>query len=56
MYDTLPIAQASGLTMIVYTATPGTPTADALQMLASRAATQAPIDDAFDLPARRSSP
>lgn len=41
MYDTLPIAQAPGLTMLVYTATPGTPTADALLMLASWAATQA---------------
>ena len=29
MYDTLPIAQAPGLTMLVYTAEPGTPTADA---------------------------
>ena len=41
MYDTLPIAQAPGLTMLVYTAEPGTPTADAIAMLASWAATQA---------------
>ncbi|RHA40761.1 helix-turn-helix transcriptional regulator [Cellulomonas rhizosphaerae] len=41
MYDTLPIAQAPGLTMLVYTAPPGSPTADALAMLASWAATQA---------------
>jgi transcriptional regulator with XRE-family HTH domain len=40
MYDTLPIAQAPGLTMIVYTAAPDTPTADALQLLASWAATR----------------
>lgn len=40
MYDTLPIAQAPGLTMLVYTAAPGTPSADALQMLASWAATE----------------
>lgn len=38
MYDTLPIAQAPGLTMLVYTATPGTTSADALQLLASWAA------------------
>lgn len=41
IYDTLPIAQAPGLTMLAYTAEPGTPTADALQMLASWAATLA---------------
>ncbi|WP_454050612.1 helix-turn-helix transcriptional regulator [Cellulomonas sp. Marseille-Q8402] len=41
MYDTLPIAQAPGLTLLVYTAAPGTPTADALQLLASWAATEA---------------
>lgn len=40
MYDTLPIAQAPGLTMLVYTAPAGTPTADALQLLASWAATE----------------
>jgi hypothetical protein len=42
MYDTLPIAQAPGLTMLVYTAPPGTPSADALQVLASWAATEHP--------------
>ncbi len=54
MYDTLPIAQAPGLTMIVYTAVPGTPTADALQLLASWAATQAQTQDASDQPFRQS--
>ena len=39
MYDLLPIAQAPGLSMLVYTAAPGTPSADALQVLASWAAT-----------------
>ena len=48
MYDTLPIAQAPGLTMLVYTAEPGTPTADAVHLLASWAATQA----ASESPAR----
>ncbi|RMI09554.1 helix-turn-helix transcriptional regulator [Cellulomonas triticagri] len=38
MYDTLPIAQAPGLTMLVYTAAPASPSADALQLLASWAA------------------
>ena len=41
MYDTLSIAQAPGLTMLVYTAEPGSPTADALRVLASWAATEA---------------
>jgi hypothetical protein len=54
MYDTMPIAQAPGLTMIVYTAAPGTPTADALQLLASWAATQAQTQDASDRPAEQS--
>jgi transcriptional regulator with XRE-family HTH domain len=39
MYDMLPIAQAPGLSMLVYTAAPGTPSADAVQVLASWAAT-----------------
>jgi hypothetical protein len=39
MYDLLPIAQAPGLSMLVYTAAPGTPSADALRLLASWAAT-----------------
>jgi len=50
MYDTLPIAQAPGLTMIVYTAAPGTPTADAVALLASWAATQAHPDPAAFAP------
>ena len=54
MYDTLPIAQAPGLTMIVYTAAPGTPTADALQLLASWAATNAPNHDASSVPGQQS--
>lgn len=41
MYDTLPIAQAPGLTLLVSTATPGTPAADALLMLAGLTATEA---------------
>jgi transcriptional regulator with XRE-family HTH domain len=41
MYDTLSIAQTPGLTMLVYTAEPGSPTADALRVLASWAATEA---------------
>jgi transcriptional regulator with XRE-family HTH domain len=40
MYDTLPIAQAPGLTMLVYTAAPGSPSADALRLLASWTATE----------------
>lgn len=40
MYDMLPVAQAPGLTMLVYTAAPGSPTADAVQLLASWAATR----------------
>ena len=39
MYDSLQIAAAPGLTMLVYTAQPGTPTADALRLLASWDAT-----------------
>ena len=35
MYDTLPVVQAPGLTMLVYTAVPGSPSAQALQFLAS---------------------
>ena len=54
MYDTLPIAQAPGLTMIVYTAVPDTPTADALQLLASWAATQAQTHDVSDQPSEQS--
>ncbi|HEY0217009.1 MAG TPA: helix-turn-helix transcriptional regulator [Cellulomonas sp.] len=40
MYDSLQIAAAPSLTMLVYTAAPGSSTADALQLLASWAATQ----------------
>lgn len=40
MYDSLQIAAAPGLTMLVYTAAPGSPTADALQLLASWSADQ----------------
>ncbi|MFI2754506.1 helix-turn-helix transcriptional regulator [Cellulomonas sp. P22] len=40
MYDVLPVAQAPGLTLLVYTAEAGTSTADALQLLASWAATR----------------
>jgi transcriptional regulator with XRE-family HTH domain len=55
MYDTLPIAQAPGLTMIVYTAAPATPTADALQLLASWAVTQQHSDSPLGAdPERRS--
>ncbi|HEY0951017.1 MAG TPA: transcriptional regulator, partial [Nocardioides sp.] len=42
LYDVLPVAQAPGLTMLVYTAEPATPSADALRLLASWAATVAP--------------
>ena len=38
MYDTLPLPAEPGLTMLVYTAAPGSPTQDALTMLASWAA------------------
>ncbi|PWD51046.1 transcriptional regulator [Serinibacter arcticus] len=38
-YDTLPIMQAPGLTMLVYTAPAGSPSADALQLLATWGAT-----------------
>lgn len=51
-YDTLPIAQAPGLTMLVYTATPGTPSADAVQLLASWAATQDPAASSAPAPTR----
>lgn len=40
MYDTLQLPADPGLTMLVYTAEPGSPTADALALLASWAATQ----------------
>jgi transcriptional regulator with XRE-family HTH domain len=50
MYDTLPIAQAPSLTMVVYTAAPGTPTADAIALLASWAATQNQPDTTTALP------
>jgi transcriptional regulator with XRE-family HTH domain len=43
MYDSMTIAAAPGLTMLVYTAAPGSGTADALRVLASWAATQ-PVD------------
>lgn len=39
MYDTLHLAADTGLTMLVYTAEPGSPSADALTLLASWAAT-----------------
>lgn len=39
MYDSMTIAAAPGLTLLVYTAEPGSPTADALRVLASWAAT-----------------
>ncbi len=39
LYDTLPIARTPGLTLLVYTADVGSPTADALALLASWAAT-----------------
>jgi len=39
-YDSLTVAAAPGLTLLVYTAVPGTPTADSLQLLASWAASQ----------------
>jgi transcriptional regulator with XRE-family HTH domain len=41
MYDSMQIAAAPGLTMLVYTAQPGTPTADALRLLGSWDATTA---------------
>ncbi len=40
MYDTLSVAAAPDLTLLVYTATPGSPSADALELLASWAATE----------------
>ena len=39
MYDTLQLTADTGLTMLVYTAEPGSSSADALTMLASWAAT-----------------
>ena len=39
-YESLEVASEAGLTMNVYTATPGSPAADALRLLASWAATQ----------------
>lgn len=40
MYDSMQIAAAPGLTLLVYTAQPGSPSADALQLLASWSADQ----------------
>ncbi len=40
MYDTLSVAAAPDITLLVYTARPGSPTADALDLLASWAATE----------------
>lgn len=42
MYDSMTVAAAPGLTLLVYTAAPGSGTADALRLLASWAATDAP--------------
>jgi hypothetical protein len=39
MYDTLPLPADAGLTLLVYTAEAGTPTRDALTLLAGWAAT-----------------
>ena len=39
MYDTLQLTADTGLTMLVYTAEPGSSSADALTLLASWAAT-----------------
>ncbi|GMA34345.1 hypothetical protein [Demequina litorisediminis] len=39
-YESLPLASTPGLTLNVYTAPPGSPTADALAILGSWAATQ----------------
>jgi hypothetical protein len=44
MYDTLKLAADTGLTMIVYTAEPGSSSADALTLLASWAATPEQTD------------
>jgi transcriptional regulator with XRE-family HTH domain len=46
MYDTLPLPADPGLTMLVYTAAPGTTASDALQLLASWAATNAQTEAA----------
>jgi hypothetical protein len=47
----MPIAAAPGLTMLVYTAAPETPTGDALQLLASWAAAELPTrTSSADLP------
>ena len=43
-FEAIGTAVQSGLTLLVYTAAPGTPTADALKLLASWAATQDQLD------------
>jgi transcriptional regulator with XRE-family HTH domain len=50
MYDTLELPADAGLTMLVYTAEPTSPTADALTLLASWAATEAPRSAPADRP------
>lgn len=45
MYDMLELPADPGLTMLVYTAAPGSPSADALTLLASWAATQEQADE-----------
>jgi hypothetical protein len=40
MYEALDLSADAGLSLLVYTAEPGSPTGDALRLLASWAATQ----------------
>jgi len=47
MYDTLSIAAAPDLTLLVYSAVPGSPSADALELLASWSATEAAEEEGY---------
>lgn len=47
-FEAMELPSNPGLTLLVYTAAPGTPTADALKLLASWAATQDQLDPAND--------
>lgn len=47
MYDTMSIAAAPDLTLLTYTARPGSPSADALELLATWAATEAAAAEGY---------
>jgi hypothetical protein len=47
-YDTLDLAAEPGVAMTIYTAEPGSPTQEALQLLASWAATQPAVRQGYE--------